>query len=107
MTSDPTARLAPYIPAPTRQNKILAFVRAAGRPLILREIAEGVGMEMVKVSTPLARLVDKGELAREKIVITSRSPRWGGTQRNKTWLYRAAANDDSSDQQGTTTANTG
>lgn len=107
MTSDCLARLAPYIPAPTRQNKILAFIRAAGRPLILSEIAAGVGLEKVKVATPLVRLVDKGELTRERIVITFPSPRWGTTQRHKTWLYRAAANDAADDQQGTTKADAG
>lgn len=105
--NDRLARLAPYIPAPTRQNKVLEFVRAAGRPVILREVAEGLGIDKVKLTTPLARLCDRGELVREKIVLTYPHGRWGGTQKVRAWLYRAASNDESCGHEGTTMLDAG
>lgn len=89
MTSDRAARLAGYIAEPTRERAILDFVERAERPLLLREIAEGVSMGKASITSALIRLCDKELLSRKKAPITYPGGRWGGTQTKMTWLYSA------------------
>lgn len=93
--NDRASRLAGYIPEPKRELALLDLIEKADRPMILREIAEGLGRPRAErgrtLTTPLARLVDKGLLNRVKVAMTYPHGRYPGrTQTRQTWVYSAA-----------------
>ena len=88
--SNPAARLGDYVPAPVKQDKVIAFLLAATRPHISREIVAATGIRKEGVSRILSRLHRQQRVRRWKLPLTTNGRRWEGrrvTVVRRLWVY--------------------
>ena len=84
----PVDRLAPWIPEPTLARPALEFVLAAERPLLLREVAEGIKVRPSSLTAVLQRLAEKGLIRAFKLPMQMPNNRYPGkTITRSVWLY--------------------
>jgi hypothetical protein len=85
----PYGGLTPWIPEPTLIGPTLAWLDKQEKPVLLREIAEGLGVPNTSLSAVLERLSGKRLVRRWKVPIVMPHNRYAGrTMTRKMWLYQ-------------------